>query len=44
VREAADVYSHAIRGQDDEAVGKEEEYQKRNRSVTGDGSQKGHVQ
>jgi len=44
VRVTADVYSHAIRGQDDEAARKWEEYQKRNRLVSGDGAQKGHVQ
>jgi integrase len=31
VRVTADVYSHAINGQDDEAVRKWEEYQQRNR-------------
>jgi hypothetical protein len=31
VRVIADIYSHAIHGQDDEAVRRWEEYQKRNR-------------
>lgn len=31
VRVTADIYSHAIHGQDDEAVRRWEEYQKRNR-------------
>jgi integrase len=31
VRETADVYAHAIHGQDDEAVRRWEEYQQRNR-------------
>lgn len=32
VRTTADIYSHAIHGQDDEATRKWEEYQKQNRS------------
>jgi integrase len=32
VRVTADIYSHAIHGQDDEAVRRWEEYQKRNRA------------
>ena len=31
VRTTAEIYSHAIRGQDDEAVQKWKEYQERNR-------------
>ena len=33
VRVTADIYSHAIHGQDDEAVRRWEEYQQRNRST-----------
>jgi integrase len=43
VRVTADIYSHAIHGQDDEAVRRWEEYQKRNRSAQV-ASVKGNVQ
>lgn len=43
VRVTADVYAHAIHGQDDEAVKKWEEYQARERSVGGD-SREGKIQ
>jgi integrase len=43
VRTTAEIYSHAIRGQDDEAVQKWEEYQERNRP-TKPGNWKGDVQ
>lgn len=43
VRTTADIYSHAIHGQDDEATRKWEEYQKRNRPAKAD-NWKGDVQ
>jgi integrase len=43
VRTTADIYSHAIHGQDDEAVRKWEEYQERNRPTKAENS-KGDVQ
>jgi integrase len=43
VRVTADIYSHAIHGQDDEAVRRWEEYQQRNRAAKPE-NWKGHVQ
>jgi len=43
-RTTAEIYSHAIHGQDDEATKRWEEYQKRNRKAAGEGPQKDQVQ
>jgi len=39
VRTTADIYAHAIHGEDDEAIKKWEEYQERNRALHADSSQ-----